>query len=85
MQVTLDEDRQRRARKRAAELGISISELLRRGLDTVLAEPDRPKAHISEIFGIGHSGGSDIATFKDQYIGEAVEAAYLEKTRRRAR
>lgn len=38
------------------------------------------KADISAIFGLGASGGSDIAMHKDRYIGEAVEAEYLRKT-----
>ena len=43
---------------------------------------ERPKADISAIFGLGASGGSDIAKHKDRYIGEAVEAEYLRKTGR---
>lgn len=83
MQVTFEPEEHRRAKRRAAELGISLSEFVRRSVDQALEEPERPPAHISDIFGIGHSGGSDIARFKDQYIGEAVEADYLEKTRSR--
>lgn len=76
MQVTLEPEKHRRARKRAAELGISLSELVRRALDDALGEPERPKADISEIFGIGNSGGSNVAKYKHEYVGEAVEAAH---------
>lgn len=82
-QITLPPDEHRAARRRAAEQHISLAEYVRRLVHEDLVGQDRPKADISEIFGIGHSGGSDIARFKDQYLGEAVETDYLEKTRSR--
>ena len=74
MQVTFEADEHRRAKRRAAELGISLSEFVRRAVDDALGEPERPKADISAIFGIGNSGGSDIANHKDDYIADAFEA-----------
>lgn len=76
-QVTLQADTHRRAKRRAADLGISFAEYVRQTLDRDLGE--QPKTDISAIFGIGDSGGSNIARYKDQYLGEAVESEYLRK------
>jgi hypothetical protein len=45
-------------------------------------DEEQPAADISAIFGLGSSGGSDIARFKDEYIGEAVEAEWKRETGR---
>lgn len=73
-QITLSPEAHRRARSRAAALGISLAEYMRRLVDRDLGEPVRPKVDISVIFDLGDSGGSDIANHKDEYIGEAFEA-----------
>jgi hypothetical protein len=70
-QVTLDTEAHRRAKQRAAELGISFSEYIRRVVDEDLGEPT-PRADISQIFGLISSGGSDVARYKDRYVDEAV-------------
>ena len=79
-QIALDSEDHRRAKRRAAERNISLAEYLRTLVRRDLGGEERPAADISAIFGIGNSGGSDIATHKDRYIGEAVEAEYLRKT-----
>lgn len=84
-QIALDTEDHRRAKRRAAELNISLAEYVRRAVRHDLGEKDRPKADISEIFGLFSSGGSDIAKHKDKYVGEAVEAEYLRKTGRAKR
>jgi hypothetical protein len=81
-QIALDTEDHRRAKRRAAERNISLAEYVREVVHRDLGGEERPKADISEIFGLGSSGGSDIATHKDRYIGEAVEAEYLRKTGR---
>jgi predicted DNA-binding protein len=81
LQVTFEAEEHRRAKRRAAELGISLSEFVRRAVDQALDEPERPKADISEIFGIGNSGGSNVAKHKDEYVAEAIHA-HLEQRRR---
>lgn len=53
-QITLDADAHRRAKRRAADLGISFAEYVRRTLDQDLG--DEPKGDISEIFGLFDSG-----------------------------
>jgi hypothetical protein len=80
-QITLPPDEHRRARAKAAALGISLAEYIRRLVRADLGEP-RPAGDISLIFGLGDSGGSDIARFKDRYIAEAVEAEWKRETGR---
>ena len=72
-QITLEPEMQRRARQRAADLGCSLAEYIRRLVARDLGGT-RPKADISQIFDLGNSGGSDISKHKDQMIGEAIEA-----------
>ena len=75
-QIQLGAEQHRKAKLKAAELGISLSEYLRRLIDgDVGAEPKR-KFDITRIFGIGDSGGSDVAKYKEQYLDEAMEADY---------
>jgi hypothetical protein len=80
-QITLDRELQRRARDRAAQLGISLAEYVRRLVARDLGEP-RPQADPSLIIGLGNSGGSNIARDKDRMIGEAIEAERQRETRR---
>lgn len=75
-QITMEPELQRRAQRRAADQGISFAEYVRRLLRRDLEEPPRPKADISVIFGLGDSGGSNVAEHKHEYIGEAVDAAH---------
>jgi hypothetical protein len=83
-QIALDSEDHRRAKRRAAEQGISLAEYVRRAVRHDLGgEAERPKAEISEIFGLFDSGGSNVAKHKDRYVGEAAEAEYLRKTGRR--
>ncbi len=81
-QIALDSEDHRRAKRRAAELNISLAEYVRRAVRHDLGEKDRPKADVSAIFGLGSSGGSDVARHKDRYIGEAVESQWRRQTGR---
>jgi len=84
-QITMDRELQRRAQAKAAELGISFAEYVRRLLAEDLGEP-KPKADISILFDLGASGEpTDIARDKDKMIGEAVWQEYLRKTGRKPR
>lgn len=62
---------QRRARKRAAELGVSLAEYVRSLVSRDLGARER-RADPSSIFDLGNSGTSDIARDKDRMIGEAI-------------
>jgi hypothetical protein len=76
---------QRRAQAKAADLGISFAEYMRRLVANDLGEP-KPKADISIIFDLVDEGpATNIARDKDKMIGEAVWANYLRKTGRKRR
>lgn len=70
-QLSFDAEALRRARERAAQLGISLAEYVRRLVNRDLGEPAQ-KADPSVLFNLGDSGGSDIARDKDEMVGEAV-------------
>jgi len=81
-QITLDPETQRRARAKAAELGISFAEYVRRLVANDLGEP-RPKADISALFDLVDEGPpTNIARDKDKMLSEAVWKEYLRKTGR---
>ena len=73
LQISLPAEDHRRARSRAAELGISIAEYVRRLVADDIGSRRTP-GDVSALFNLGSSGGSDIARHKDEYVGEAVEA-----------
>jgi hypothetical protein len=84
-QITMDLELQRRAHAKAAELGISFAEYVRRLVAQDLGEL-KPKADISIIFDLVDEGPpTDIARDKDKMIGEAVWDEYLRKTGRKPR
>lgn len=72
-QVSLEQELQRRARERAAQLGISFAEYVRRLVDQDLREPKRP-VQPSLVFSLGRSGGTDIASDKDELIADAMDS-----------
>ena len=79
-QVTLDVEMQRRARRRANDLGISLAEYLRRLLSRDLAHSENSRANVERVFDLGKSGNSDIARNKDHMI---ASAAAFSRTRSR--
>ena len=87
-QITMDPELQRRAHAKAAELGISFAEYVRRLVADDLGKHKR-KVDVSVVFDLGSSDEpTDIARDKDKMLGEAVWGEYLRKTgrkRRRAR
>lgn len=79
-QITIDPAMQRQAHAKAAELGISFAEYVRRLVARDLGEP-KPKVDISVLFDLGASSQpTDIARDKDEMIGEATWQDYLRKT-----
>jgi hypothetical protein len=79
-QITMDRELRRRAHAKAAELGLSFAEYVRRLVAHDLGEPKR-KTDISLLFDLGASREStDVARDKDQMIGEAVWSEHLQKT-----
>jgi hypothetical protein len=83
--ITMSAELYRRARQRAAELGVSFAEYVRRLLAGHLGEP-KGRPDISIIFDLCASGEpTDVARDKDKMIGEAVWEDYLRKTGRKPR
>ena len=80
IQITMDPEMRRRARAKAAALGISFAEYVRRVIAQDLSEA-KSKADISMIFDLGASKEpTDIARDKNELIGEAVWQEHLRKT-----
>lgn len=71
LQVTLDPETHRSILERAAQLGISASELVRRAVQKSLDVAPAP-SDPARIFNLGFSPGSDVARDKAAMLGEAV-------------
>ena len=85
IQTRIDPEMRRRAQARAAELGISFAEYIRRLLAQDLGETKR-KVDIFAVFDLVDEGPqTNIAGDKDKMIGGAVWQQHLHKTRRRQR
>jgi len=78
-QITLDPETQRRARKRAADLGISFAEYVRTLVERDLERPSR-NSDPSVVFDLGRSNAPDVARNKDAMLGVAMEAERSRKT-----
>jgi hypothetical protein len=76
-QITLSAEAHRKARRRAAALGISLAEYLRELVANDLGGRRR-RTDASAVFDLGDSGGSDIARHQDAYLAEA----FLHRIRR---
>ena len=70
-QITLEPEMQRRVRKRASDLGISLAEYLR-GFVARANAGAQTNADPSSVFDLGRSGGSDIAKDKQVTIARRV-------------
>lgn len=79
-QITLEPELQRRVRKRASDMGLSLAEYVRRLVMRDLGGL-QPAANPTAVFDLGASGGSDIANHKDAMLAEAF-TANRRKTRR---
>ena len=79
-QIALEAEQHALVKRKAAELGISMAEYIRRLVDRDLECPDT-SADISAIFGLGSSAErSDIAAEgKTAAVAEAVEAHWRER------
>lgn len=75
-QITMDPQLQRRAQAKAAELGISFAEYVRRLVTEDIGEP-KPKADIKSIFDLGASREpTDIARDKDRMLDHAAWGSF---------
>jgi hypothetical protein len=76
--ITMDPEMQRRAEARAAELGISFAEYVRRLVASDLGQEEKDKPDISVIFDLVKDGPvTDIARDKHKMIGDAVWEEHL--------
>ena len=72
-QIALEAEQHALVKQKAAALGITMAEYIRRLVDQDLAGGGT-NADLSAIIGIGRSGGSDIATEGTAAVSEAVAA-----------
>ena len=70
-QITLDAEIQKKAKKKAAEMGVSLAEYIRLLLDNDLRRPAQA-IDVTCMFDLGSSGQADIAEKKDDMIAEAI-------------
>jgi hypothetical protein len=83
-QITMDPELQRRAHTKAAELGLSFAEYVRRLVAHDLGEPRR-NTSISLLFDLGVSSEpTDIAGDNDRMLAEAAWAEHVRTTARKA-
>ncbi len=75
-QIALESETERRARQRAADLGLSLAEYVR-GLVKRDLETPKTGADISCLFNLGSSGDSDIAANKDAMLAEAFDSDFV--------
>lgn len=71
-QVSLDAELHRRAKNKAADLGISLAEYLRRLIAQDVNGLQGP-ADPSSVFNLFDSGLSDVSSRHDRYLSEAVD------------
>jgi hypothetical protein len=84
-QITLDPDVRRRAQAKAANLGISFAEYVRRVLADDLGAP-KERPDISIFFDLVTGGPrTNVARDKDEMIGEAVWHDHLRAVGRKPR
>jgi len=81
-QVQLTEEALRELRRIAAEEGVSVSELVRRGVKQVLDGHRKPSREelwerASKVIGRFRSGVSDLGERHDDYFAEAVEDEHV--------
>jgi hypothetical protein len=80
-QITLDPEDHRRARARAASLGISLAAYVRTLVARDIASP-RLAADPSSVFDLGNTRRSDVAARKSDYVAEAIEGRIVKRRRR---
>lgn len=79
-QISLESEIQRRARKRASDLGVSLAEYIRRLVARDLGSPQEA-ACPAAAFDLGSSGGSDVARDKTAMVAEAFASRRVKARR----
>ena len=75
VQVSFPPEEQRRARARAADLGVSFAEYVRQLVARDLGE-ERHTGNPRELFDLGSTGQSEVANEKHGYVGEAIDVLH---------
>lgn len=63
----------RRVKRRAAELGVSFAEYVRRAIARELGDEQRG-TDVTALFALGESGATDISANADAHLAEALTA-----------
>jgi hypothetical protein len=74
--VQLTEHQSRTLRERAREQGVSVSELVRRGVDVVIksgVSHAEMRRRAREAVGFASSGDTDVSVRHDDYLAEAYK------------
>jgi hypothetical protein len=74
MRISLDPEVHHRARQRAARLGVSFAEYVRRVVEKDVGLRPRARGGVAAVFDLGSSGGSDVAREKDAMVAKAFSA-----------
>ena len=71
-QIRLTEEQVRALKALAARRGVSLAELVRQGVERLLAESEEAEQwrRASELVGHYHDEGRDVSTNHDQYLDE---------------
>lgn len=77
-QIQLTEDQYKKLKRQADIEGVSMSELIRRGVDRLLSTPagrsdEEMRSQALEIMGRFKSGKKDIARRHDDYLGDSYK------------
>ena len=75
-QIALDDEQHARVKRKARELGVTMAEYIRILVDRDLGD-DNTEADVTEIFGLGNSGGSDIAN-EPNAVAESIASLHDE-------
>ncbi len=70
IQVRLEERQEQALRRLASEEGVSLSELIRRGVDLLLSQVLAEEDPAWRIIGLGNSGVGDLGMNHDKYLSE---------------
>jgi hypothetical protein len=72
VQVYLRQDQLNALRSLAKRRGVSLAELVRQGVDYLLAEVPAEEDPLWNIIGLADAGPSDLAEKHDEYLAETI-------------
>lgn len=74
-QISLPPGDHRRAKERAAELGVSLAEYIRNLIAQDLREP-RGRADVTRLFALRESGRGDVSSNIDAHLADVLETRH---------